>query len=191
MTTILIIEDEMHIRGNIAEVLELEYYDVLFAENGRIGVDLALEYVPDLIVCDVMMPEMDGFEVIQALQRAPETAMIPFIFLTALADRQSMRFAMELGADDYVVKPFMSDELLATIQTRLAKRAAALEMYRQLTADTPEAPPPEQAADDESGQQPLIGVTMRGYQILGGDRPGRGRDGLPGVSGQPGARGRH
>ena len=165
MTTILIIEDEDHIRGNIAEVLELEYYDVLFAENGRIGVSLALENVPDLIVCDVMMPEMDGFEVIQALQRRPETAMIPFIFLTALADRQSMRFAMELGADDFVVKPFMPDELLATIQTRLAKRAAALAIFRQLTADAPAAPPSQQTADDGSTRTPRVGVSVRGYQI--------------------------
>lgn len=121
--TILIIEDNTDIREGTAEILELTgRYDVLSAENGRIGVDLAMAHLPDLILCDIMMPELDGYGVLYILSRHEETAHIPFIFLTAKAERSDMRKAMELGADDYLTKPFDDVELLNAIDVRFKKR---------------------------------------------------------------------
>ena len=125
MATILVIEDEQAIRRNIAEMLSFEGYATLEAENGRVGVETVLQHVPDLVICDVMMPELDGFGVIRELQVDLSTAMIPFIFLTARVDRQSMRYGMELGADDYITKPFTPDELVGAVRTRFRKHAVA------------------------------------------------------------------
>jgi len=121
--TILIIEDNLEIREGTAEILELTgSYNVLTAENGRIGVDLALKHVPDLILCDIMMPELDGYGVLYMLSKQESTMHIPFIFLTAKSERVDMRKAMEMGADDYLVKPFDDIELLNSIESRLRKR---------------------------------------------------------------------
>ena len=100
MTRVLIIEDETLIRENIAQTLMFEGFEVLEAPNGRVGLELAQHNNPDLIICDVMMPEMDGHEVLRQLQADPTTEATPFIFSTALADRQSVRYGMQLGADD-------------------------------------------------------------------------------------------
>ncbi len=121
MKKILIIEDTFEVRDNLEEILELAGYDVVSAENGKIGVKLALEQSPDLILCDVMMPELDGFGVVKILSSKPETADIPFIFLTARADKQDFRKGMNLGADDYITKPFDDVELLDAIEMRLKK----------------------------------------------------------------------
>ncbi|TAE30735.1 MAG: hybrid sensor histidine kinase/response regulator [Candidatus Kapaibacterium sp.] len=123
MKKILVIEDEKNIRNRIVDTLELsnEAYQVFTAENGRIGVDVAQEELPDLIISDVMMPEMDGYEVLKALRSNDETASIPFIFLSAKADMAHIREGMNLGADDYLPKPFSIDELLRTVAMRLAK----------------------------------------------------------------------
>lgn len=121
MATILVIEDEETIRENLIELLEVEDFETLGAENGRQGVQLAKAQLPDLILCDVMMPELDGRGVLKALRSEPMTATIPFIFLTAKADRVDIREGMELGADDYLTKPCTSDELLRAINTRLQK----------------------------------------------------------------------
>jgi len=118
---VLVIEDEPSIRNNIMLMLKVERYAALGAENGRIGLDLARRDPPDLILCDVMMPEMDGFAVLEALRAEPRLAEIPFIFLTALDDRSSMRRGMNLGADDYLPKPFTRNELLEAVNTRLKK----------------------------------------------------------------------
>lgn len=120
MTHVLVIEDESMLLENIKETLEMEYYTVSCAENGRVGVDVALREKPDLIVCDIMMPELDGFGVLLELRSNPVSASIPFIFLTARADRGSMRQGMEMGADDYLTKPFGTGELLARM--RVAQR---------------------------------------------------------------------
>lgn len=121
--TILIIEDNLEIREGTAEILELTgSYNVLTAENGRIGVELALKHVPDLILCDIMMPELDGYGVLYMLSKQESTIHIPFIFLTAKSERVDMRKAMEMGADDYLVKPFDDIELLNSIESRLRKR---------------------------------------------------------------------
>jgi CRP/FNR family transcriptional regulator, cyclic AMP receptor protein len=106
----------------MAEVLELSNYKVITAENGKDGVTLALKKVPDLIICDIMMPVMDGYAVIHALQKHTSTENIPFIFLTAMADRADVRKGMDMGADDYLVKPLSSpDELLTAVETRLKR----------------------------------------------------------------------
>ncbi len=122
MKKILVIEDNMEVRENIAEILELSHYEVFSAENGKIGVRLAKEKAPDLIICDVMMPELDGFGTLHILSQDPNTARIPFIFLTAKADKTDFRKGMSLGADDYITKPFDDLELLAAIETRLKKQ---------------------------------------------------------------------
>jgi class 3 adenylate cyclase/tRNA A-37 threonylcarbamoyl transferase component Bud32 len=118
---VLVIEDEPSIRNNIMLMLKVERYAAVGAENGRVGLDLARSDPPDLILCDVMMPEMDGFAVLEALRAEPRFADIPFIFLTALDDRSSMRRGMNLGADDYLPKPFTRAELLEAVNSRLKK----------------------------------------------------------------------
>src|SRR5690606_3508312 len=121
-TTILIIEDNDDIRESTREILELSGYEVYEASEGKTGVELATTYLPDLILCDIMMPELDGFGVLFRLSKNQQTATIPFIFLTAKAERADMRKAMELGADDYLTKPFDDVELLTAIEMRLKKR---------------------------------------------------------------------
>jgi len=118
---VLVIEDEPSIRNNIMLMLKVEHYAAVGAENGRVGIELARNDPPDLILCDVMMPEMDGFAVLEALRAEPRFAEIPFIFLTALDDRSSMRRGMNLGADDYLPKPFTRNELLEAVNSRLKK----------------------------------------------------------------------
>ncbi len=121
MKKILVIEDNTEVRENLEEVLELYGYEVSAAENGKIGVQIALEVQPDLILCDVMMPELDGYGVLNILSKRSETASTPFIFLTAKAEKSDFRRGMNLGADDYITKPFYKDELLQVIETRLKK----------------------------------------------------------------------
>jgi DNA-binding response OmpR family regulator len=121
MKKILIIEDEPSVRANILDLLSAEEFNAVAADNGATGVQLALSHRPDLIICDVMMPQLDGHGVLQALRQNPVTATIPFIFLTAKVDRSDLREGMSLGADDYVTKPFRPKELLQAINTRLAK----------------------------------------------------------------------
>ncbi len=119
--TILIIEDNKDIRENTGEILSLAGFKVLSGENGKIGVELAIAHSPDLIICDIMMPELDGYGVLHILQKNEVTTNIPFIFLTAKAERSDMRKGMELGADDYLTKPFDDTELLNAIEIRLKK----------------------------------------------------------------------
>ena len=118
---VLVIEDEPSIRNNIMLMLKVERYAATGAENGRVGLELARSDPPDLILCDVMMPEMDGFAVLEALRAEPRLADIPFIFLTALDDRSSTRRGMNLGADDYLPKPFTRNELMEAVNSRLKK----------------------------------------------------------------------
>ncbi|HFB99216.1 MAG TPA: response regulator [Phaeodactylibacter sp.] len=121
MKKILIIEDNSDVRENLAEILELSNYETMTAENGKIGVQKALTSAPDLILCDVMMPELDGYGVLNILGKKPKTAEIPFIFLTAKTERRDFRKGMNLGADDYITKPFDQSELLDIIEIRLKK----------------------------------------------------------------------
>lgn len=124
MKKILLIEDNPEIRENTAEILGLAGYRVLEAENGKIGVDLARKELPDLIICDIMMPELDGYGVLHLLTKSPATAGIPFVFLTAKAEKEDFRKGMKLGADDYLTKPFDDLELLDAVEMRLKKNEA-------------------------------------------------------------------
>ncbi len=122
MKKILVIEDDLVILTIITDILEAEYFLVIGAENGKIGVEKAQAEVPDLIICDVMMPEVDGYTVLKLLQENQETEAIPFIFLTAKSTNADLREGMELGADDYLTKPFTRDGLMKAITTRLGKQ---------------------------------------------------------------------
>ena len=121
MIKILVIEDEVLLRANTVQILSFEDFHTIEAENGLLGVQLAQEQIPDLILCDVMMPELDGYGVLVALRQNPLTSAIPFIFTTAKASHADLRQGMELGADDFLSKPFSADELLAAISTQLKK----------------------------------------------------------------------
>lgn len=138
MSKILIIEDNDEVRENTAEILMLSDYEVITAANGKEGVEVALAQRPDLIVCDIMMPVLDGYGVLHLLSKHEETATIPFIFLTAKAEKVDLRKGMEMGADDYLTKPFDGIELLNAVEVRLKKAAAAKQKWssetRQVTA---------------------------------------------------------
>ncbi|MCD0489241.1 response regulator [Pedobacter sp. MC2016-14] len=132
MTTalnILLIEDNEDIRESTAEILQLAGYNVIDADNGKTGLELAQVKLPDLILCDIMMPELDGYGVLYMLGKNSETANIPFIFLTAKAERMDMRKGMEMGADDYLVKPFDDVELLNAVESRLSKKQKQEQFY--------------------------------------------------------------
>lgn len=118
---ILVIEDQPDVRENIEELLQLSNYAPITAANGKEGVKMALEHKPDLILCDIMMPEMDGYEVLYLIGKNPEIASTPFIFLTAKAENSDFRKGMNMGADDYITKPFEEMELLGAIERRLEK----------------------------------------------------------------------
>jgi len=121
MTRILLIEDNAAVRENTAELLELSAYEVISAEDGREGVRKAQGEQPDLIICDIMMPELDGYGVLHILSKNPDTAGIPFIFLTARSEKSDVRKGMSLGADDYITKPFSESELLDAVESRLKR----------------------------------------------------------------------
>jgi CheY-like chemotaxis protein/CRP-like cAMP-binding protein len=129
MKNILVIEDNKDLRDNTAEILELAGYRVSVAENGKRGVYIAIKEMPDLIVCDIMMPELDGYGVLHMLRKNAETLHIPFIFLTAKTERTDFRKGMEMGADDYITKPFEDIELLNAIEVRLKKAEILNQVY--------------------------------------------------------------
>lgn len=134
MKKILLIEDNLDVRENTEEILSLANYEVITAANGKIGVELAQAEKPDLIICDIMMPELDGYGVLHILSKKEETARIPFIFLTAKTEKTDIRKGMTLGADDYLTKPFDDTDLLNAIETRLRKS----EMQHRQYESTPE-----------------------------------------------------
>jgi CRP/FNR family transcriptional regulator, cyclic AMP receptor protein len=121
MEKILLIEDNEALRENTAEILSLANYDVSTAENGKIGVEMAMANPPDLIVCDIMMPVLDGYGVFQILSKNPDLQHVPFIFLSAKSERNDLRKGMEMGADDYITKPFSEAELINAIRARIEK----------------------------------------------------------------------
>jgi signal transduction histidine kinase len=131
MRTILVIEDDPNVLDNIHDLLQSEGFFTVGASDGREGLKEAHLRQPDLILCDVMMPDVDGYEVLQQLRRQPETKNIPFIFVTAKISRQDQRMGMDLGADDYLVKPFTSQELLSAVNTRLERHEEQLDWYQE------------------------------------------------------------
>ncbi|HEU0227458.1 MAG TPA: response regulator [Arachidicoccus soli] len=121
MTKILLIEDNDEIRENMREILELADYQIVTAENGKEGYSMALKEIPDLIICDIMMPVLDGYGLLHLINKNEELKSIPFIFLTAKTERTDFRKGMEMGADDYITKPFTDIELMNAIESRLKK----------------------------------------------------------------------
>jgi DNA-binding NarL/FixJ family response regulator len=157
MKRILIIEDDTQTRENLATILEMEGFQTLTAEDGRAGLRLARETLPDLVLCDVMMHEMDGYAVLEALRASPETVSLPFIFLTAKGDRRDQREGMNLGADDYLSKPATADELLAAINSRL-QRHVEQETAAQQRVEFPNFDSPAPLA--------ALGLTPREAEVL-------------------------
>jgi DNA-binding NarL/FixJ family response regulator len=155
MKTILVIEDEPEMRRNITTLLRFKGYKPVAAENGRVGVDKARRERPDLILCDVMMPELDGYGVLRVLQADADLSFIPFIFLTAKGEKEDLRSGMNLGADDYLTKPVGNEDLVNAIETRL-QRAAKQERARR------------EFKPDFSSTEPLVklGLTPRAAEAL-------------------------
>ena len=153
MKTILIVEDEPEMRRNLATLLRLERFQVLTAENGRVGLQLALREPPDLILCDVMMPELDGHAMLKALRDDPATLNVPFIFLTAKGEKADLRSGMNLGADDYLTKPVARADLLNAVEARFKRQE---QLARQ------------EFKPDFSSPEPLLslGLTLRVAEVL-------------------------
>ncbi|MBO6517990.1 MAG: response regulator [Bacteroidia bacterium] len=126
---VLIIDDEAGIRESIADILTVSGYSVLQAKSGKMGLEMASREMPDLVLCDIMMPEMDGFEFLTYLKANQTTRLIPLVFLTAKAERQAQRKGMNLGADDYLLKPFSVDEVLHVVKTRIRKKQEIVEGF--------------------------------------------------------------
>ena len=144
MTKILFIEDDTVVRENTAELLELSDYHVTTAANGKQGVELAKNLIPDIIICDIMMPEMDGYGVLENLSKNPDTQQIPFIFLSAKTEHKDIRRGMDLGADDYLTKPFEEEDLINAIESRLAKVA----ILKKINAEKPKTQPEVEKIND-------------------------------------------
>src|SRR5665213_739033 len=160
MKKILLIEDNDDIRENSAEILELANYKVIAAPNGKIGVEKALQEIPDLIICDIMMPVLDGYGVLHAVHRNDAIKNTPFIFLTAKTERNDFRKGMELGADDYITKPFEGTELLNAVDSRLKK----IDLLKQQL--TPGIKGLEQLADISFGKDALHSLAPVSYTHL-------------------------
>lgn len=139
MKKILVIEDEPEMRRNITSLLRFYDYEPIAAQNGRVAVELARREKPDLILCDVMMPELDGYGVLHALQSDDSLARIPFIFLTAKGEKDDLRSGMNLGADDYLTKPVANADLVRAIESRL--RRSEQQMKREFRPDFSSAAP--------------------------------------------------
>jgi len=161
MSKILIIEDQPQMRRKLAMILEREQFQVAAAPNGLSGLDMARTNPPDLILCDIMMPELDGYAVLEALRANKVTAMIPFIFLTAKGERIDQRTGMSFGADDYFTKPVVKDDLLGTIHARLKRRLLEETRLQQQLDEKPFSP-------DFSSSAPLeaLGLSPREAEVL-------------------------
>lgn len=160
MNRILVIEDEPKMLRNLLTILKLEGYDAIGAENGLAGIEAAVTNLPDLVICDVMMPELDGYQVIEVIRSNPLTAQLPFIFLTARGERQDIRNGMNLGADDYLCKPCPTEELLGAVQARLRRHKQA--------AGQSQPAPVARSFPDFGSAHPLetLGLTPREAEVL-------------------------
>jgi len=162
MKRILLIEDQPVMRRNIQTILEMEGFEVVSAENGKKGLEAAKRNPPDLILCDVMMPELDGYGVLTALRLNEQTATIPFIFLTAKGEKADLRAGMNLGADDYLAKPVSSDELIAAVNARFERQRAHDQQLERELSETQGFNP------DFASAKPLekLGLTEREAEVL-------------------------
>jgi len=156
MKHLLLIEDNIEIRENTTEILELAGYTVSTAENGKKGIELAMEKKPDLIICDVMMPVLDGYGVLHLIHKNPELSSTPFIFLTAKAERTDFRKGMEMGADDYITKPFSDIELLNAVESRLNKLESLKKEYQSNATGV------QEMLNEFGGKSPLTHLTESG-----------------------------
>ena len=161
MRKILVIEDQPQMLKNISLILEMEGYEVFGAENGRAGLELIRGQLPDLVICDVMMPEIDGRGVLKDLRADPATATLPFIFLTANGEKADVRQGMNLGADDYLTKPVAREDLLAAVTSRLSRKLA----HRR---EVEEAQSSGGFNPNFASHQPMVaqGLTEREAQVL-------------------------
>lgn len=159
---ILVIEDNADMRENIAEILELANYHVITAANGKDGIKIARAEHPDLIICDIMMPELDGYGVLSVLSRDLNTADIPFIFLTAKAEKQDIRKGMEMGADDYLTKPFTDTDLLNAIKARFTKHQKIKEILQGSEVSFENI----QSFFDEAALQMSVDKLTKGHRII-------------------------
>jgi DNA-binding NarL/FixJ family response regulator len=163
MKKILVIEDQAPMRRNIALLLEMEGFEVVSSANGASGVEAAKKERPDLILCDVMMPELDGYGVVQAVRAEADLATVPFIFLTARGDKADVRIGMNFGADDYLTKPVIREDLLAAVHARLARAQAQDERVERAATEAGGFHP------DFSSHEPLqrsLGLTGREAEVL-------------------------
>ena len=158
MKKILVIEDEPQTRENLVTILQMEGFDPLTASDGREGLDMARRHRPDLILCDVMMPGLDGYAVLEALRADAATISIPFIFLTAKGDRKDLRAGMDLGADDYLSKPATAAELLSSIETRLRRHQEKEQAAQQKMEFKPNF--------DSTAPLEALGLTPREAEVL-------------------------
>lgn len=165
MKKILVIEDESAIRENLLRLLKGEGFEVIEAENGRVGVSMAITKLPDLILCDITMPELDGYGVLATLRSEAITATIPFIFLTGKADRAELRLGMEQGADDYLTKPFTRDELLSAIASRFRKQQTFAEHYNTLQIQVIESLHQEKNASDTLDADLFLALAREEFQV--------------------------
>jgi DNA-binding NarL/FixJ family response regulator len=158
---ILVIEDQVPMRRNVALLLEMEGFKVITAENGAAGVAAAKKERPDLVLCDVTMPEMDGYGVVQALRAEKDFATTPFIFLSAKGDKADLRLGMNFGADDYLTKPVIREDLLAAVHARLERAEAVAERVQAAASQASFNP-------DYSSPEPLrtLGLTQREAEVL-------------------------
>lgn len=172
--TILVIEDNQEVLENVAEILELTNYKVIVAKNGKQGLELMRTIHPDLILCDIMMPELDGYAVIRAIENNPDLVGIPFIFITAKTEKEDLRKGMDLGADDYITKPFSGDEIIRVVAARLKKREVLKKTYSRtlegINAFIHEAKTIHDLVD-LSGQKTLKKVKNRETLFMEGDYP--------------------
>ena len=163
MQSILLIEDHPPMRRNLSTMLTMEGFEVHTAENGRVGVETAKTELPDLILCDVMMPELDGYDVLREIRAHREIANTPFIFLTAKGEKPDIRAGMNLGADDYLTKPVVKAELLAAIRARFEREAAR---ERELDAKVNEARRFAPNFDSPAPLEQKFGLTPREAEVL-------------------------
>jgi len=162
---ILIIEDQATMRRNLALLLEMEGFEVVTAENGVVGLEAARRERPDVILCDVMMPEMDGYTVVQTLRQDPDFAATPFLFLTAKGEKSDIRVGMNFGADDYLTKPIVRDDLLCAIEARLSRQEAQEAHFREAGGQVITGT----GLPDFSSPAPLqseLGLTAREAEVL-------------------------
>lgn len=152
---IVVIEDDKEILDDLVELLTEENYIVVTAKNGKDGIELIKQELPALILCDILMPGVDGYEVLTEIQKYKDTRSIPFIFLSAKVEKQDVRRGMQLGADDYIFKPFTADEVLSAIETRLKKR-------EMLVADL-------ESNSDESKPHKKLDITEKIFMKIGGN----------------------